>query len=205
MHFFSDHTHKKIFILLGHPDSSQETLTSQLALLYETAAKQAGHEVKRINIADLSFDPILHKGYKVIQNLEPDLIKVQEAIKWADHFVLLYPIWWVSMPALLKGMFDRMWLPGFCFNMRKTKQGTPALGWKKKMKGKTARVIMLSGTHPFFIWLLFGDFTNEIKRGILWFAGFKTKMTCFGPSEIAPEWKKNEWRRKIARLGKLGE
>jgi len=205
MRFFSDNKPKKIFILLGHPDSSSETFTGQLALLYETAAKQAGHEVKRINIYDLKFDPILHQGYRVIQNLEPDLAKVQEAIKWADHFVILYPIWWSAMPALLKGMFDRMWLPAFAYNMRKTAQGTPALGWSKKLKGKTARVITVSGTHPMMIWLLFGDYTNEIKRAILWFAGFKVKMTRFGPSEIAPEWKKNEWRRKVTRLGKLGE
>lgn len=205
MHFFSDHRKKKIFILLGHPDSSPETLTGQLALLYETAAKTAGHEVKRINIYDLKFDPVLHHGYRVIQDLEPDLKKVQEAIKWCDHFVILYPVWWSAMPALLKGLFDRMWLPSFAYNMRKTTQGTPALGWSKKLKGKTARVITVSGTHPFFIWLLFGDFTNEIKRAILWFAGFSVRMTRFGPSEIAPEWKKNEWRRKVARLGKLGE
>jgi putative NADPH-quinone reductase len=102
-------------------------------------------------------------------------------------------------------MFDRMWLPGFAFNMRKTKQGAPALGWKKRLKGKTARVFIISGTHPLFIWLMFGDYTNEIKRGILWFAGFKVRASLFGPSETAPEWKRNEWRRKIARLGELGE
>ena len=204
MRFFSDHRQKKIVILCGHSDK-EGTLTAQFALLYETAAKAAGHEVKRFNVYDMKFDPILYKGYKAIQELEPDLVKLQEAIKWADHFVVLYPNWWCTMPAELKGMFDRMWLPGFAFNMRKTKQGTPALGWRKRMKGKTARVIILSGTHPFFIWMLFGDYTNEIKRGILWFAGFKTKVSHFGPSEIAPEWKKNEWRKKVALLGKLGE
>ena len=204
MHFFSDPKQKKIIVLCGHPNKDA-TFTSQLALLYETAAKAAGHEVKRFNVAEMTFDPILHQGYRAIQALEPDLIKLQEAIKWADHFVVLYPNWWCTMPALLKGMFDRMWLPGFCFNMRKTRQGTPALGWRKKMKGKTARVIVLSDTHPFFIWLLFGDYTNEIKRGILWFAGFKTKVSHYGPSDTAPEWKKNEWRKKVATLGRLGE
>ena len=204
MRFFSDHRKKKIVILCGHSDKG-ETLTGQFTLLYETAAKAVGHEVKRFNLAEMRFDPILYKGYKVIQELEPDLLKLQEAIRWCDHFVILYPNWWGTMPALLKGLFDRMWLPGFAFNFRKTRQGTPALGWRKRLKGKTARVIILSGTHPFLIWLFFGDYTNEIKNGILWFAGFKVRISRFGPSETAPEWKKNEWRKKVALLGKLGE
>lgn len=205
MRFFSDNRPKKIFILLGHPDPSPETLTGQLCLLYETAARKAGHEVRRMNLYDMKFDPVLHHGYRVIQDLEPDLLKVQECIKWADHMAIFYPIWWAAMPAQLKGMFDRMWLPAFAYNMRKTKQGTPALGWRKRLKGKTARIVTLSGTHPFFIWCLFGDFTNDLTKSILWFAGIKVKTTRFGPSEIAPEWKKNEWRRKVTRLGRLGE
>lgn len=201
MGYFSDHTKKKIVLLLGHPDST-DTRSGQLALLYETAAKQAGHEVKRFNLGDMRFDPILHKGYKVIQELEPDLKTLQEAIRWCDHFVVIYPMWWSGMPAILKGLFDRMWLPAFAFRMSKHADGTPALGWTRLMKGKTARVIVLSATHPFLVWSLFGDYTNEIRMATLWFAGFKTKVTRFGPSEKAPEWKWNEWRKKVIRLGK---
>ena len=204
MGFFSDHRPKKILVLLGHPNRGA-TLSGELALIYATAATSAGHEVKRFNLGEMKFDPILHQGYKAIQPLEPDLIALQEAIKWCDHLVIIYPNWWCTMPALLKGMFDRMWLPGFGFNMRKNKEGKQTLGWIKKMKGKTSRVIVLSGTHPFFIWFLFGDYTNEIKRGILWFVGFKTKVTHFGPSDQAPEWMKNNWRRKVAWFAKRAE
>ncbi len=204
MRFFSDHMPKKIVVLLGHPDTGP-TRTGNMALLYETAARKAGHEVKRFNLADMRFDPILHKGYKVIQECEPDIKAFQEAVTWCDHLVVLYPNWWCTMPALLKGLFDRAWLPGVAFRMRKDWFGRNIGGWHKLLKGKTARVINLSGTHPWAIWGFFGDYTNEIRRGILWFAGFKVRASLFGPSETAPEWKLNEWRRKVIRLGTLGE
>ncbi|MDO8548226.1 MAG: NAD(P)H-dependent oxidoreductase [bacterium] len=204
MGFFSDHQLKKIVVLVGHPDPG-ETLSGEVATAYEEAAKRAGHQVRRFNLADLEFDPILHKGYKVIQELEPDLKLLQEAIRWADHFVVVYPNWWCTMPALLKGMFDRMWLPSFAFKMRKNKEGVVTFGWKKLMKGKTARVFVLSGTHPFLVWLMFGNYTNEIKRGILWFAGFKVRVSHFGPTDRAPVWKVNEWLHKAGKLGRLAE
>lgn len=204
MSFFKDYRKKKILLLLGHPDTT-DTRSGQLALLYETAAKKAGHEVRRFNLGAMRFDPILHKGYKVIQELEPDLKAFQDALRWCDHFVVIYPNWWSTMPALLKGLFDRAWLPGTCFNYYKTGIRGHLRMWKRLMKGKTARVIILSATHPLIIWLFFGDYTNEIYRGILWFAGFKVKLSLLGPSEKAPEWKWNEWRRKVIRLGTLAE
>lgn len=188
---------KNIFILLGHPD--KDTLTGSFADIYAEEAKKAGHNVRLMYIQDMDFDPVLHKGYKEIQELEPDLITVQENMKWADHFVIVYPNWWCSMPAILKGMFDRMFLPGFAFRFRKDRPG-----WDQLMKGKTARVMILANTHPWLIHFLFGDFTNELSRGILGFAGYKTKVSTFGPSEKAPEEKIENWKKKIARFASHG-
>ena len=128
----------KIYILMGNPNKDG-TLGAALADTYEAAAKAAGHEVRRSNVGDLQFDPILHKGYRAIQELEPDLKQVQEDIKWADHFVLVYPLWWSSAPSLLKGLIDRMWLPGFAFRFIKGPDGKATVGWHRLLKGKTCR------------------------------------------------------------------
>jgi len=188
---------KKIFILLGNPD--KETYSGALADAYEEGARDAGHEVRRLNLGELRFDPILHKGYKVIQELEPDLLRVQENINWADHFTVVYPNWWNTMPALLKGMFDRMWLPGFAFNFdKKTKKLI------KRLKGKSARVVIVAGTHsPFMTRLKFGDYTNEIEKGILEFAGFSpVRISAYGPCDRCTKEKKEQWLGEVRTLGK---
>lgn len=122
---------------------------------------------------------------------------MQEKIKWADHIVFVYPSWWCGMPAIMKGMFDRMWLPGFAFNFDKETKKLV-----QRLKGKTARVIIVAGTHsPFKTWWKFGDFTNEIAHGILGFSGIKARVCAFGPTERVLPKKLDEWAIKVEKLG----
>jgi len=195
-------TKKKIFILLGNEDC--DTLTGAMASAYEAGAREAGYEVKRINICDLKFDPILHKGYKEIQALEPDLERVQNYMKWADHFVLFYPNWWGSMPAILKGMFDRMFLPGFAFRFPKTGI-LRVFRWEKMLKGKSATVFITMNTRPVIARFLFGDNSNEIKQNILEFAGYNTRLVKLGPVEKWPESKVKKTLHDIMAMGKRGK
>lgn len=180
---------------MGHPNT--DTLSGALATTYEEAAKAAGHEVRRANMSDLSFDPNLHLGYKAIQELEPDLKMVQENISWCEHLVVVHPNWWGSMPAVLKGMWDRMFLPRFAFRMWKNR-----MGWDALLKGRTARIIVLCGNPVILDRIAFGDFTDTLKRSLLQFSGFKTQVTAFGSSEHASEKRREGWKRTVAGLAK---
>jgi len=189
---------KKILVLLGNPD--KETISGGIADAYTDAAREAGHEVDRLNIGEMNFDPILHNGYKAIQELEPDLIAFQEKVNWADHVVIVYPNWWCTMPAILKGLFDRVWLPGFAFNFDKENHKLI-----QRLKGKTSRVFIIAGTHsPFKTWWKFGDYTNEITHGILGFSGMKAKVTAFGPTNHCGDKKRSCYIDKAAKLGSKG-
>lgn len=189
---------KKIVIICGHPDT--DSLTGVLLDAYQKAAEEAGHEIQLYNLGELNFDPILHKGYKEIQQLEPDLVHIQDAIRECDHLMIAYPNWWCSMPAILKGMFDRIWLPGFAFNFNhETKK------IEKYLTGKTARVFVLSGSHgPLKTWWKYGDFTNEIQYGILDFAGIKAQVNVYGPCEDVSEKVKEKWLKEVSGLGDRG-
>jgi|CXWL01.1.fsa_nt_gi putative NADPH-quinone reductase len=191
----------KIFIFLGHPNTDS-TLGSSFADVYEREARKAGHEVKRMNIATLQFDPILHKGYKAIQELEPDLKLVQENIKWCDHFVLLYPLWWSSAPSLLKGMIDRMWLPAFAFRFIKGPDGKTTLGWQKLLKGKTARVIITLKNLPIIERFMFGDYGAELVDAVLRFSGFKVCLTEIGNAEALSKSQITSWMKRVSSFAK---
>lgn len=188
----------KIYILLGHSDKA--TLSGALADTYESAARMAGHEIRRQNIGDMHFDPILHEGYKTIQELEPDLKEFQENVRWADHVVIVYPVWWSCMPALLKGLFDRAWLPHFAFNF-----AHHGLTWKKLLKGRTARIITSANSSPWMLWFMYGHPTMVLELALLRFAGIRARSTILGPSERASDRTKARWFRKIERLARKGK
>ena len=189
---------KKILVFLGY--SNAKSYTGALADAYEKGAREAGFLVERVNIGDLKFDPVLHKGYSIIQELEPDLKDTQEKIKNSDHLVLIYPNWWGTMPAVLKGFFDRVWLPGFAFRFYKN-----GMGWEKLLKGKTAHVILTMDARPFLSWFLFGDNRNEICDAILGFSGFSVGCTKVGPLKNSSEKMRAYWLRKMYEWGRKGK
>ena len=193
---------KKIFILLGHPDAVG--MCNDIADAYERSARDAGHTVERMDLSSMRFDPILHKGYRALQELEPCLVRFQELVMQSDHFVIIHPIWWVGMPALLKGLFDRAWLPGSAFRYMKMPSGKRSVFWHRLFRGKSARIIVTSGTQPILVRFLPGNVNAQLRWGILWFAGFRVGTTWFGPSENVPEYKRERWLKRVRALGRKG-
>jgi putative NADPH-quinone reductase len=163
---------KKILVLDGHP--SEFSYVACLADEYALNAEKGGFEVKTLNVRDLDFDPNLKWGYARKQELEPDLKMSQELVLWCDHLVLFTPVWWFSIPALLKGFFDRAFLPGFAFKIDKS------VGRKviKLLSGRTATIFYTFGGHKVDLNEKFTDPVRTLlKNGILNFVGFKNIKT----------------------------
>ncbi len=184
----------KILILQAHPN--KDSFVSALAQSYATGAKEKGHEVELVHIVDLSFDPVLHAGYRSNQVLEPDLRAMQEKIKEANHLVVAFPIWWASLPGLLKSFFERTLLPGFAFDY---KGALP----QKLLKGRSARYIMTMDS-PAFYYRLFlrGAGFTIIEKSILRFCGFApVRRTVFYGVRSSQETTREKWLKKVRTLG----
>lgn len=187
---------KRILVILGHPRT--DSLCGALATAYVDAATAAGNDVRRINVGELSFDPILHGGYGAVQPLEPDLAAAQEAIAWAQHLVFAYPIWWGALPALLKGFIDRSFLPGFAFRYRSGSQF-----WDRLLAGRSAHLLVTMDSPPwYFRWINRMPGHNQMKRTILEFSGIRpVTIDSFGPVKGSTPEKRASW---IARAKAAG-
>lgn len=188
---------KNILIINAHPD--RESFGAALAASYTAGALESGVEVEQVNLIDLNFNPILLYGYRVPMPLEDDLVAVQEKIKKADHLVLVYPTWWGTAPALLKGFFDRILLPGFAFKYHKGSMLPEQL-----LKGKSARLIVTMNTPPLLYKLIYKDRGIKLVKDMtLGFCGIKPiKVTKLGPIKDSNDSKRAEWLEQIKALGR---
>lgn len=189
---------KNILLILGHPNG--ESYCRALFDTYEQAAIEAGFIVKTLILAELEFNPDLSTGYKPLPPLEPDLKRAQDLILWADHLVWIYPLWWGSVPALLKGFLDRIFIPNFAFD--EDERGKR----RKLLKGKSARMITTMGMPPWFYTLVYGQPSHMAMKWITFFFSgiWPVKITSIGPMKKAPEHKRKKWIAKIERLGTKG-
>jgi NAD(P)H dehydrogenase (quinone) len=188
---------KNILIINGHPD--KKSFSYSLAESYKKGADTNGDECRLVHLIDLKFNPILTYGYRLVSELEPDLVKMQEYILKADHFVFVYPNWWATCPALLKGFFDRVFLPNFAFKYHEKDKL-----WDKLLTGKTARLIVTMDTPQWYYKLFYKSSGHHaMKTGILGFCGIKpVEITVCSPMKSSSDMKRKKWLKKAEDLGR---
>lgn len=187
---------KKILIINGHPDI--ESFNFGLSAAYRNGAEKSGAEIKEIRIRELSFNTNLQFGYRKRTELEPDLIESQEKLVWADHIVWVYPVWWGSIPAIMKGFLDRVLLPGFAFKKREG-----SLWWDKYFTGRTSRLICTLDQPPWYYKAFYGSPSHKaMKKLTMNFIGVKSvKITSIGPIRLSKNEFRKKWLKKIEKLG----
>lgn len=187
----------KVLLIDGHPD--QGRFASYLLDCY-AAALPGADEVTRVAVRDLAFTPILRRGYAQRTEWEPDLARLATMVDDCDHLVIAFPMWWGSEPAELKGLIDRLFLPGFMFAYH---QDDP--WWDRLMAGRSADVIITMDTPPLFLWLSYGNaIIRRWKGQVLGFVGFApVRLLACGPvRKGGAEKSLAKWQSKIERLAR---
>ncbi len=187
---------KNVLIINGHPD--KQSYNHAIAKAYQKGARRTDAVVNLINICELDFNPNLEFGYRKRTNLEPDLLNAIEEIKKAKHIVWVFPMWWYSYPAVMKGFIDRIFLPGIAFEPIEGK----ALP-KKLLKGKSSRIIITADTPQWYHYLFMkSPAINQFKKGTLEFCGVNpVKVTYISPIKSSSiNYRKNSLE-KVCLLG----
>jgi putative NADPH-quinone reductase len=190
---------KKIAIIQGHPDADPARYGQALASAYARGAEEAGHEVKLVHVAALEF-PLVRSAQEWQEGAAPACIReAQEKIAWADHLVLVFPLWLGDMPALLKGFLEQALRPGFAFA-----KAAPGRAWRKLLKGKSARLVVTMGMPAFFYRVFYRSHSvKSLQRNILSFCGVDpVRVTLVGMIEAAKPEARGVWLARMSALGR---
>ncbi|THV11116.1 NAD(P)H-dependent oxidoreductase [Rhizobium rhizophilum] len=166
----------RLLVLNGNP--ARKTLCGAMAERIADSARELGQTVRLVHLEDLDFDANLRDGYRARMDWEPDLAALAESLTWCDRLVIVHPLWWGAAPAKLKGLFDRVLMPGFGFQYIEGK----ALP-KPLLSGRKARVVITSDTPTVFLkWIYGNGWVKLLRRQILAFCGFRDlKVKYFSP------------------------
>ncbi|AGA09555.1 flavodoxin family protein [Sinorhizobium meliloti] len=188
---------RHISIVQGHPDPARHHLLHAMADAYAEAATAAGHEVRRIEVARLEFPLLRTQEDFETGALPPGLAQAREDMRWAEHWVFLFPLWPGTMPALLKGFLEHIFRPGFAMEYRKG--GFP----KRLLAGRSARIIVTMGMPVLLYRWYFGAYgVRSFERSMLGFAGIKPTRENFYGLSFADEKKRSRWLDEMRNYGR---
>jgi putative NADPH-quinone reductase len=107
----------RFMVTLDHPweQSFNHAILSRVVAVL----RECGHAVDVLDLHRENFDPVLRANELAIYTqgkwLDPKVAEYQSRIKQVDHLIYIFPVWWEVMPALLKGFFDKVFLPDWAF------------------------------------------------------------------------------------------
>lgn len=190
---------RRILIIQGHPDVTEDHLGHALAHAYAGAATTAGHQVRTATPAQLDFPLLRSQDEWEHGPLPQALQKAQDDIAWAQHLLLFFPLWMGDMPALLKGFLEQVARPGFAF---RREAGSPF--GQKGLVGRSARVVVTMGM-PALVYRFYfrAHSVKSLERNILGFVGISpVHETLIGQVDTLDEAGRAKWLATMARLGR---
>lgn len=193
----------RIAVVIGTP--LPDSLNHALAARYAQAARDAGAEVRVIDLAAQPIPPhpnalaqLQAREGSATEHLPEEVAESMRTIEWADHVALFYPQWWGTYPAAFKAFLDRLLVPGFGY--KHTGQG---LGWDKLLAGRTGRIVHTMDSPTLWSGILYGDSAiRTVRRATLWYVGIRTiGVTRLAKVRTSTPELRDRW---IERMGRYG-
>jgi len=181
----------KTLIIYAHPET--EGFCSETLRQVEEKLKKFNQEYELIDLYKIGYDPILKKEELYTagnRNISEQNLEFQQKIKEAKNLIFIYPIWWGTMPAILKGFFDRILTPRFGYNYKKGGMV------ERLLKDKKAIVFVSNGSAK-IVYSIFNMPNILIKINILAFCGIKSKVFQIYEARKLDENKKEEIAKNI--------
>lgn len=187
----------KTLIVYAHPkhEGHHAYFLDELILVLEN--KKIDYEL--LDLYALNFDPILKPEEMVRQKDEDVNLEIKNLrlkVTEAEKLIFIFPTWWQSMPAILKGFFDRVFSAGFAF---KYQNGIPV----GLLKGKRAAVFSATGGPKIINKLLLGNKGMKVVvNDTLKFCGIKTRGFSVGSATKFTDKQKRKVLREVNKLVK---
>jgi NAD(P)H dehydrogenase (quinone) len=116
---FRDAVGMRFLVIYAHP--VDESFQSAIHARVLKTLTDAGHEVDDCDLYAEAFQPVLTRDerrvyHDFIENKKRVTREIERLLR-SQGLVFVFPTWWYGMPAILKGYFDRVWLPGIAFQV----------------------------------------------------------------------------------------
>jgi NAD(P)H dehydrogenase (quinone) len=159
----------------------------------------AGHEVDLLDLYAEGFDPVLNEdGRRHYHDTTRNQVGLEiyvNRLRRADALVLQFPTWCFGAPAMLKGFFDRLLIPGVAFDISNPESVRPMLKNIKKIAG-----VVTYGRPRHMVWYMADPPRKLVTRYIRWLTGgARAQYHALYHMNVASESKRREFVGKVRR------
>ena len=166
----------RVHYLYCHPQATSFHAAIRARALAGLAA--ARHDVDLLDLYEDRFDPVMweaeRRDYHDTSCNQAGLASYIARLRAADALIVQFPVWSFGMPAMLKGYFDRMMMPGVAFDLSNPSRAKPLLGNFRRIAG------IATYGRPRIRALAIGDPPRRmVKRYLPWFANWRARVDYY--------------------------
>ena len=166
----------RVHYLYCHPQATSFHAAIRARALAGLAA--ARHEVDLLDLYEDRFDPVMweaeRRDYHDTSRNQARLTGYIARLRAADALIVQFPVWSFGMPAMFKGYFDRMMMPGVAFDLSNPSRAKPLLGNLRRIAG------IATYGRPRIRALAIGDPPRRmVKRYLPWFANWRARVDYY--------------------------